>query len=61
MNLQLCDKVVLISGGAKGIGAAIARALVQEGAVPVIVDRDSEAGENLRDQLREWRNSVCVY
>jgi len=61
MNLQLCDKVVLISGGAKGIGAAIARALVQEGAVPVIVDRDSEAGENLRDQLRESGVTRCAF
>jgi L-fucose dehydrogenase len=52
MNLQLRDKVVLISGGAKGIGAATARALADEGAVSVIVDRDAEAGEKLRDELR---------
>jgi L-fucose dehydrogenase len=51
MNLQLRDKVVLISGGAKGIGAATARALADEGAIPVIVDRDAEAGEKLRDEL----------
>jgi L-fucose dehydrogenase len=52
MNLQLRDKVVLISGGAKGIGAATARALADEGAFSVIVDRDAEAGEKLRDELR---------
>lgn len=51
MNLQLRDKVVLISGGAKGIGAATSRALAEEGAVPVIVDRDSQAAEKLRDEL----------
>jgi NAD(P)-dependent dehydrogenase (short-subunit alcohol dehydrogenase family) len=51
MNLQLRDKVVLISGGGKGIGAATARALAEEGAIPVIVDRDAEAGEKLRDEL----------
>jgi L-fucose dehydrogenase len=51
MNLQLRDKVVLITGGAKGIGAAVAQALGQEGAVPVIVDRDTEAGEKLRTEL----------
>lgn len=51
MNLQLRDKVVLISGGAKGIGAATARALAEEGAIPVIVDRDSQAAEKLRDEL----------
>jgi NAD(P)-dependent dehydrogenase (short-subunit alcohol dehydrogenase family) len=52
MNLQLRDKVVLISGGAKGIGAATVRALVEEGAIPVIVDRDAGAGEKLSDELR---------
>jgi NAD(P)-dependent dehydrogenase (short-subunit alcohol dehydrogenase family) len=43
MDLQLRDKVVVITGGAKGIGAAIAQACRDEGAVPVIVDRDSTA------------------
>lgn len=51
MDLKLHDKVVLISGGAKGIGAAITRELVEEGALPVIVDRDRDAGEQLRAEL----------
>jgi L-fucose dehydrogenase len=52
MNLQLRDKVVLITGGAKGIGAATARAFAQEGAIPVVIDRDAEAGQNLHAELR---------
>ncbi len=52
MNLQLRDKVILITGGAKGIGAATALALAEEGGVPVIVDRDAEAGEKLCAELR---------
>jgi L-fucose dehydrogenase len=43
MDLELAGRVVLITGGAKGIGAAITRALVAEGARPVIVDRDAGA------------------
>jgi len=43
MNLELRDKVVLVTGGASGIGAAIVRALADEGARPVIVDRDRDA------------------
>ena len=45
MDLQLKDKVIVVTGGAKGIGAAIVRACAAEGAIPVIVDRDAEAGE----------------
>ena len=52
MDLQLTDKIVLITGGAKGIGAAIARACVREGAMPVVVDRDAEAGKKLEEELR---------
>jgi L-fucose dehydrogenase len=53
VDLQLGGKVVVITGGAKGIGAAIARTCAQEGAVPVILDRDKEAGEQLSGELRD--------
>jgi len=43
MDLYLKDKVVLVTGGAKGIGAAISRACAREGAIPVVVDRDAAA------------------
>jgi L-fucose dehydrogenase len=39
MDLELKDKVVLITGGASGIGAAIVRAVLDEGAAAVIADR----------------------
>jgi NAD(P)-dependent dehydrogenase (short-subunit alcohol dehydrogenase family) len=42
MDLQLKDKVILVSGGAKGIGEGIVRVLAREGAIPCIVGR-SEA------------------
>ncbi|GAB3223487.1 SDR family oxidoreductase [Algoriphagus aestuariicola] len=46
MNLNLNNKVFIISGGAKGIGGAISRGLVEEGAIPVMVDpSDKEASE----------------
>jgi L-fucose dehydrogenase len=51
MDLELKDKIALVTGGAKGIGAAIARALADEGAVPVVVDRDEAAARDLERDL----------
>ncbi len=47
MNLHLQDKVILISGGAKGIGGAISKGLIEEGAVPVIIDPSEKEGKEL--------------
>jgi L-fucose dehydrogenase len=52
VDLQLENKVVLVTGGAKGIGAAIVRAAAAEAAIPVIVDRDAEASKTLHAELR---------
>src|SRR5580693_551472 len=52
MDLQLKDKVVLITGGGKGIGEAITRGCAREGAIPVFVDRDTEAGKKLESELK---------
>jgi len=49
--LQLENKVIVITGGAKGIGAAITRAAAQEGAIPVTIDRDCEAGKKIEQEL----------
>jgi len=41
MNLDLKGKIIIVTGGAKGIGAGITKALVAEGAIPVVVGRDA--------------------
>ena len=52
MDLELKDKVVIVTGGAKGIGAAIVRACAAEGAIPVIIGRDAQAGKQLQSELQ---------
>ena len=39
MDLQLQAKVIIVTGGARGIGEGIVRVLAAEGAIPVIVGR----------------------
>lgn len=41
MDLQLNGKVVLISGGGKGIGSGISLSLAREGAIPIILSRSA--------------------
>lgn len=45
MNLKLNEKVIIVSGGAKGIGEGIATQLSLEGAFPVIVGRSQSDNE----------------
>jgi NAD(P)-dependent dehydrogenase (short-subunit alcohol dehydrogenase family) len=51
VDLQLENKIVLVTGGAKGIGAAIVRTAAAEAAIPVIVDRDGDAGKQLHAEF----------
>lgn len=57
MDLQLKDKVVIVTGGASGIGAAISLTLAQEGAIPVILGKSpmpSEFAHQLQAQASQY-------
>lgn len=51
MNLQLKNKIIIVSGGAKGIGKGIAMMLAAEGAVPVIIGRNAQDNEATVQQI----------
>jgi L-fucose dehydrogenase len=47
MDLQLKDKVIIVTGGSRGIGEGISKVLADEGAVPAIVSRNKEYNDVL--------------
>jgi L-fucose dehydrogenase len=53
MNLNLQDKKIIVTGGAKGIGKGICKLLAQEGAIPLIIDRDKEAATALIEEMEK--------
>lgn len=48
---RLNSKVALVTGAGQGIGEAIARAFVAEGAEVVIVERNAETGKRVADEI----------
>jgi L-fucose dehydrogenase len=51
MDLQLKDKVIIVTGGAKGIGEGIVRVLAAEGAIPVIIGRNAADNKVVEDAV----------
>lgn len=47
------EKVVIVTGGAKGIGRCIASTYAEEGATLIIADIDREAGESTTEEITE--------
>ena len=57
MDIQLTDRVAMITGGASGIGLACVKAVLAEGAKAVIVDRDG-AGQDVARGLQADGHAV---
>ena len=51
MDLQLKNKVIVVTGGAKGIGEGIVKVLAAEGALPVIVGRSESDNKKVVDDV----------
>ena len=52
MDLQLKNKIIVVTGGAKGIGKSIVLALAEEGAIPVIIGRNENDNLEVVNELK---------
>ncbi|MBD2703206.1 SDR family oxidoreductase [Spirosoma sp. BT702] len=53
MDLNLQNKVILVTGGAKGIGEGIVKVLAAEGAIPVIIGRNEADNQKVVAEVEE--------
>ena len=60
MDLNLKDKVILVTGGSKGIGHAISHVLAAEGAIPFIVSRNEKSILDTVKEIEE-KGGKCSY
>ena len=51
MDLKLKNKVIVVTGGSKGIGGGIVSLLAREGAIPVIIGRNRKS---IRDAIAKY-------
>ncbi len=51
--MRFTNQVVMVTGGAKGIGAAIARAFAREGARVAVLDIDASGAQAVADQAKQ--------
>ena len=51
MDLGLHHKVIIVTGGTKGIGGAISKAIAAEGGIAVFIARSNEEGISLQNEM----------
>ena len=60
MDLKLQEKIILVTGGSKGIGLAISHVLAADGAIPFIVSRDEKSILQTKEEI-EKKGGKCAF
>ena len=58
MDLNLKDKVIIVTGGSKGIGYGITKSLLKEGAIPIIISRNKESVDSVVNEIKTTGKKV---
>jgi L-fucose dehydrogenase len=58
MNLNLENKVIVVTGGASGIGHNVAKNLVSEGAIVCILDNNQKAEAGISEELKDFPGNL---
>ncbi|HYF68461.1 MAG TPA: SDR family oxidoreductase [Ohtaekwangia sp.] len=53
MDLHLKNKIIIVTGGAKGIGEGIVKVLAAEGAIPVIIGRNKADNQRVVEAIEQ--------
>ncbi len=57
---RMSGKVCVVTGGAQGFGAGIARGIVQNGGLAVVADMNKQGAENMADKLNAEFGEGCA-
>jgi 3-oxoacyl-[acyl-carrier protein] reductase len=60
MDMSLKGKVALVTGGAQGIGRAIAVRLAKEGADVVVADVNTDLAQSILGEIKAWGSSAVT-
>ena len=59
--MELANRVAVVTGGTAGIGKAIARRFVEEGAKVAIIGRSDHEGRQIEADLKKLGEGDCAY
>lgn len=60
MNLNLQEKIIIVTGGASGIGESISKKIAAEGGIPCIIDLNQESAKRVLEEI-EIKGGKCFF